>query len=176
MKKLLFGIMAISSVLAANEYDRSSYGGWIDADSDCQDTRVEELIAHAESYSLSENGCLVVSGRWFDPYTETYFTDPSKLDIDHIVPLEWAHQHGAEKWPDARKKEFANDPENLIPVSASANRSKGSKGFLKWLPNVNSRTSQCAYILHFSYIMSKYDLAHNGQEKVMAERVIGNCR
>jgi hypothetical protein len=47
-------------------------------------------------------------------------------------------------WDAATRQEFANNPGNLIPVSASANRSKGSKGPDEWLPPLESY--RCEYI------------------------------
>lgn len=173
---LLIVVFLTPSALYAENYDRSDWGGWRDFDSDCQDTRQEELIEHAISFQLSKNGCTVVSGKWFDPYTEQYFYEPSRLDVDHIVPLEWAYRHGAKGWPKSLKVKFANDPENLIPVSASANRSKGSKGYLQWLPPVSSETAKCAYILHFDYIMSKYSLTFSESEQPKAEKIVSRCR
>ena len=49
-------------------YDRDLYGGWIDADGDCQDTRQEVLIAESLIPArLDSRGCRVVSGEWLDP-------------------------------------------------------------------------------------------------------------
>ncbi len=77
--------------------------------------------------TLSGNGCDVVAGRWVDIYTGSVFTDPSLLDVDHMVPLADAHRSGGAVWDAARKAVYANDlalADALIAVSASANRSK----------------------------------------------------
>ncbi|WP_236079024.1 HNH endonuclease family protein [Marinobacter nauticus] len=47
----------------------------------------------------------------------------AEVDIDHVVPLNWAWGHGASSWPRQKREKFANDPVNLIPVEASLNRS-----------------------------------------------------
>ncbi len=79
-------------------YDRDLYGGWRDADGDCQDTRQEVLIAESlVPVALDSRGCRVVSGQWLDPYTGQTFTNPSDLDIDHFIPLAEAHRSGAAK-------------------------------------------------------------------------------
>lgn len=118
-------------------YTRSDWKHWIDADQDCQDTRQEVLIR--DSYTavvLKDDGCSVVSGVWISPYTNTPETDPSRLDIDHIVPLKWAFEHGARGWSPTLRQVFANDPENLVAVRAGENRSKGSRGPDRYLPLV----------------------------------------
>ncbi|MGM0953782.1 MAG: HNH endonuclease family protein [Pseudomonadota bacterium] len=54
--------------------------------------------------------------------------DASKIDIDHVVPLKWAWQHGANKWTKEKRERFANDPRNLWSVELSLNSQKGAKG------------------------------------------------
>ena len=39
----------------------------------------------------TEKGCRVVSSSWLGAYSGNVFTDASKLDIDHLVPLKEAH-------------------------------------------------------------------------------------
>lgn len=119
-------------------YDRDLYGGWIDADGDCQDTRQEVLIEESlEAVILDERGCKVVSGKWYDPFTGKTFTNPRQLDIDHFIPLAEVHRSGSHSWTSSQRKSYANDltiAETLIAVSASANRSKGDKDPAHWLP------------------------------------------
>jgi hypothetical protein len=124
---------------AEAEYDRGDWGGWYDADKDCQDTRQEVLIAESETPVTfeDERECRVTSGRWTDPYTGNVFTNPSDLDIDHVVALKEAHDAGGWEWDRDRKRAYSNNldnPDQLIAVSASANRSKGSRGPEEWLP------------------------------------------
>nr|WP_165773442.1 HNH endonuclease family protein [Zooshikella ganghwensis] len=75
------------------------------------------------------------------------FSNPSDLDIDHIVPLKEAFRSGASLWNATRKREFANDLENLLAVSNSANRQKGDKDPTHWTPE--NWNYQCDYILDF---------------------------
>lgn len=87
-------------------------------------------------------------------FTGNVITDARKLDIDHVVPLKWAWEHGAASWPKAKRVKFANDPINLIAVEASLNRAKGAQGPDEWLPPNNT----CQYVLRFLRITSKYQL------------------
>jgi hypothetical protein len=69
-------------------YNRDLYGGWIDADGDCQNTRQEVLIEESLiPVELDSRGCRVQSGEWFDPFTGQTCTNPGDLDIDHFIPL-----------------------------------------------------------------------------------------
>ena len=76
------------------------------------------------------------------------------IDIDHIIPLKWAHDHGGANWSPTKKTAFANDPENLLATTASANRQKGAKGPEAWIPLVN----RCSYGIHWQYLLTKYEL------------------
>ena len=128
-------------------YDRDLYKHWVDADGDCQDTRQEVLISESlQPVVLDDRGCRVVSGEWLDLYTGQTFTDPSRLDIDHFIPLAEAHRSGSDTWTPEQRQAFANDLTNehsLIAVSASANRSKGDRDPANWLPPDES--FQCEY-------------------------------
>jgi hypothetical protein len=83
----------------------------VDDDRDCQNTRHEILIQtsiKAVEFK-TDNECDVLAGEWYDPYSDETFTISKDLDLDHIVPLKFAHGHGADKWSRERKKQFAND-------------------------------------------------------------------
>ena len=133
---------------SSDAYNRKLYGGWIDQDGDCQNTRHEVLIAESTvPVTLDAKGCRVVSGRWQDPYTGRVFTDPRRLDIDHFIPLAEVHRSGGHAWTPAQRRQYANDlshPDTLIAVSASANRSKGDRDPVHWLPP--NRAYRCGYL------------------------------
>ena len=78
-------------------WGHQSIQDWTDADSDCQDARQEVLVAesHGAVSFQTDRGCKVSSGQWLAPYTGTVVTDPSKLDVDHMVPLGNAHASSA---------------------------------------------------------------------------------
>ncbi len=58
----------------------------------------------------------------------------SDLDIDHVVPLAHAHRTGGANWLRRQKRQFANDPGNLIAVDDRTNQEKGDKEPVRWKP------------------------------------------
>jgi hypothetical protein len=156
-------------------YDRSDWPHWLDTDKDCQNTRHEILIqTSTKPVSFkTDKECNVLSGEWFDSYSgETYIVS-KELDLDHIVPLKFAHGHGADKWSRERKSVFANDLANLILVQASLNRQKGAKGPDEWLPP--NHRYRCEYITRFNNVMAKYDLAYIPSEQRIVNKLVKAC-
>ena len=136
-------------------YDRKEFGhGWKDNDKDGQDERQEALVYwHRErgwkklglpkkpELVLTADEKRVVSGWWMCRFTGQYFTDPSQMDIDHMVPLRAIWIAGANEWDKDKRSQYSNGfgiksrmRSWLIPVQASANRSKGARGPEEWLP------------------------------------------
>mgnify|MGYP001193417133 CR=1 FL=1 len=159
------------------KYDRSEYSHWVDVDGDCQDTRVEVLVAEnigTISY-LTDSSCKVVTGSWYDPFTDTTFSTASRLDVDHMVPLKEAHESGAYLWSSSKKKEFANElspSETLIAVSGSANRSKGSRDPAEWLPtNTSYHTT---YATNWASIKIKWELTADAEEIATLKSLLGS--
>lgn len=139
--------------LQAADYDRSTWQHWEDFDGDCFDTRQEILLAES-LVPATHDDCRVTGGVWVDLYAGGMITNPSLLDVDHVIPLHWAHQHGADGWSETLKRLFANDPENLIAVGRSANRSKGSRGPSEYLPELY----RCEYVRRWRLLLGKYQL------------------
>ena len=159
--------------LEIEDYDRSAFGGWADTDEDCQNTRHERLEARSlDQVERSEDGCRIESGNWNDFYTGNFVTASSELDIDHVVPLRWAWERGASQWDEEKRHLFANDPANLLPVSASVNRSKGANGPLEWLPPDESFA--CEYVLRFDRVIDRYELAMPTNETEQLENLISD--
>jgi hypothetical protein len=146
-------------------YDRDDWGGWIDEDGDCQNTTAEILIRDSQT-QVSFDGCRVVSGLWNLPYSGGSTTSASQIDIDHIIPLNWAHGHGGDRWSSERKKAFANDADNLLATSSSANRSKGAKGPDQWMPSID----KCSYARRWEGLIEKYALKATTREVAAIEK------
>ncbi len=93
-------------------------------------------------------GCAVWTGALRDPYTGGTIafarasSSNSSVEIDHVVPLADAWVKGAASWTMSRRTAFANDPLNLLAVSAQANAAKANADAATWLPPAK------AYRLH----------------------------
>ncbi|MFO0632344.1 MAG: hypothetical protein U0168_05790 [Nannocystaceae bacterium] len=164
---------------ATPPYDRAQWPHWIDADGDCQDTRTEVLIEESEiAVEFTDaKRCEVARGRWRCPYTDRTITDPRQLDIDHTVPLAWAHAHGAARWNRAQRTAYANDlsdPDHLVAVLASANRSKGSRGLDAWLPPEPG--SRCTYVDAWLRIEARWQLHGDPGEREAVAAAQRACR
>lgn len=177
---------------SGESYSRKLYPHWIDSDKDCQDTRAEILISFSldkvkfkrtKGYFQTEianlgrksggpsvaKPCNVTRGSWICPYTGATFKKASALDIDHIIPLKHAHLKGANKWSKKKRREFANDPMNLLAVDKKQNRSKGAKGITGYLPPLD--TFKCAYVNSWEAIKEKYKLEVSTNESKVIEKI-----
>ena len=160
------------------DYDRDEWRHWTDEDSDCQNARQEVLIAEssiAVTFKSPEE-CRVASGRWLGPYTGEVVTDPGKLDVDHMVPLENAHRSGAWAWDWERKRDFANYTgydNHLLATTSSANRSKGSKGPEKWRPPLESYW--CAYAIDWITVKNSWGLTVTEAEFGALQEMLAAC-
>lgn len=157
--------------VAGSDYERSLFGhGWADADGDCRNSRMEALIALSTvpARFASDRECRVVAGRWISPFTGRVVHDATTLDADHVVPLKWAWDRGADQWSQERRERFANDLVNVWPVEASLNRQKGAKGPDEWLPP----SGRCQYVSRFIRVAKLYELRLQGAELTTYKRVL----
>ena len=167
-----------NSPAASAYYRKEWHPRWRDADGDCQDTRHEVLAEESLiPVTLSPDGCKVVAGQWFDPYSGETFTSPCNLDIDHLVPLKEAHISGGNTWSTEKKRKYANDlssPATLIAVSRSENRSKKAKDPAKWLPP--NHAYHCEYVRLWKEVKMKWGLGSDAAENKSIEDVERRCR
>jgi len=156
------------------EYNRSEWRHWIQDDEDCQDLRQEVLIKESiTTPTTAPDGCKVERGLWWDFFTGAYFSDPSQLDIDHLVPLKEAHLSGGWQWDRDKKRDYANSIDyahHLVAVSRSANRSKGSKDPANWLPP--NKQAHCWYVHAWMRVKERWALVMDKQERAAIDLVI----
>jgi hypothetical protein len=147
-------------------YSRDLFHHWIDADGDGCNTRYEVLIAEAVVTPAVEAGCWLQGGRWVSPYDGRVFTDPSKLDIDHVVALAEAWASGAWEWTPERREAYANDldvPWALAAVSAASNRSKSDLEPGAWMPPLAS--DRCDFLVAWVAVKARWSLAVDPAER-----------
>jgi hypothetical protein len=169
---------AIAHIPVAGEsrtgYDRALFHHWIDADGDGCDTRNEVLIQDAEDAPTVGSGCTLSGGRWYSYYDGVSQTDPSALDIDHMVPLAEAWDSGAGSWTAQRREDYANDlgdTRTLVGVTASLNRSKGDQDVAEWTPPIND----CRYIKDWVAAKIRWSLSQDSTEKSALQDLAGGC-
>ena len=147
-------------------YSRSLFKHWTDANGNGCDTREEVLIAESQSKpQVDAYGCKVIEGDWLSPYDNVMHTNPSDLDIDHMVPLKEAWDSGAWNWTAAQRQTFANDlsdPRALIAVTAGQNRSKSDRDPSNWIPPQKSYV--CTYLSEWVAIKAKWKLSMDQSE------------
>jgi len=120
---LIAGFLFVS-LAQAEPYNRAKqFGhGWADMDHDGLDTR-EELIDRD----------MLLPGEILCEYTGELHSVCS-TQAEHVIPLSWAWQHGAEGWSQEQRIAFANDESLLLMVYGPVNQSKGDRGYSEWLP------------------------------------------
>ena len=159
-------------------YDRDSFGWRDDMDRNGCDTRNDILRRDLEDITLKPgtDGCVVLTGTLLSPFSGervAFDRAASTVDIDHVVALSDAWQTGAATWDDSTKREFANDPLNLLAVEASLNRQKGDGDAATWLPP--KRESRCEYVARQIAVKDKYGLWVKPAEADAMRRVLGDC-
>ena len=167
-------LVSLQSMAMPRAYDRHDWKHWLDSDKNCRNTRTEVLIRDAQvvGYATTKK-CKIKKGTWFDPYTLKTISSPTKVHIDHIVPLKHAHLAGAESRSAEKKAAFANDEENLIAVDGTANIQKGAKSPDEWKPHISY---WCTYAQKWVAVKMKYKLRSTAKEKETLRVMLETCK
>ncbi len=163
--------LTVKTEITMTGYSRDLFPHWSSQGSGC-DTRQVVLKRDADSYVGS---CPVTSGSWYSYYDGLTFTNPSDLDIDHVVPLAEAWRSGASSWTTTTRQAFANDLNGpqLIAVSASSNRSKGDQDPSTWKPT--RAGASCAYSKMWINTKSRWGLSLQSSEKTALQTMLNTC-
>lgn len=145
-----------------------------DYDNDCQSTRQEMLIitSRTEVKYTNPRNCVVRTGEWLDEYTGKVFTVAVQVDLDHVIPLMYAHTHGGDRWMPQKKLQFANDPLNLVLVEKREIRRKSERGPNRYLPR---EEFQCEYVKLWEVIADKYNLQLTTRDNSTISRILRDC-
>lgn len=158
---------------AGVKYSRSEWKHWSDFDKNGCDTREEVLLRDGKNTKTDPKTCRVIRGEWFSIYDKKSFIESQSLDIDHIVPLNYAAQHGGNGWSAQQKEAFANDMSQLIAVSANSNRRKSDKGPSEYMPP--NKEYWCEYSSTWIKTVSKYNLWITVDDKKMLQTALESC-
>lgn len=161
-------------------YDRARFGpAWLDADRNGCDTRNDVLASRltAVSFKPGTRDCVVLSGDLADAYTGQllHFVRSGSVlvDVDHVVALGNAWVTGAFGWDIHKRAALANDPLNLEPVDAHANRQKGDGDAATWLPP--EKSYRCTYVARQIAVKRKYGLWVTAPEQAAMSQVLAPC-
>jgi hypothetical protein len=123
--------------------------------------------------------CYAQSGVLIDPYTGAsipFVRGPATseaVQIDHVVSLSDAWYKGARDWDDQRRRDFANDPRNLLAVGAKANFDKAFRDANAWLPP--DATFRCQFVARQVDVKTAYELWVSANEKRAMATVLDRC-
>ncbi|WIM96281.1 HNH endonuclease family protein [Actinoplanes oblitus] len=153
-------------------YSREKFPHWDSTGKNC-DTR--DSVLERDGTKVKTSGCNVVAGTWKSFYDGALLNSPTKVDIDHTVPLANAWRSGANKWTTAQREAFANDLDRpqLLAVSATSNRSKGDQDPSTWKPP--AKDAWCAYAEDWITVKSYYKLTVTQKEKDALTDMLETC-
>lgn len=185
---LVISLLLLTGAATKPPYARALYPHWTGA---CQEnTRVKVLVRdhrdHGEENPETsatvhrliwrDGGCEIAFGHWVSPYTGEVIHDPTKLDIDHVVPLKAAHEAGGWRWTRERRRQYANFlgyRDHLVAVEAELNRAKGSRGPAEWVPP--SPAAWCRYGQAWATVKFVWGLQVTEKERAAVKRLVETC-
>ncbi|GAA2815395.1 HNH endonuclease family protein [Saccharopolyspora taberi] len=154
-------------------YDREKFPHWSEGADGCN-TREAVLKRDGENVEVGSD-CYPTSGTWNSPYDGGSWTQPSDVDIDHVVPLAAAWRSGAAQWTQEQREQFANDLEapQLIAVTDNVNQEKGDQTPDQWMPSETGY--HCTYASMWVASKHKYQLTITEAEKGALSTALGSC-
>ena len=166
-------------------YARAQFGDrWTDDNEEVWghngcDTRDDILRRDLTDVAIRSGGCKVSTGTLHDPYTGkdiAFVRGPatsSLVQIDHVVPLANAWQTGAQSWTARQRRDFANDPLELIAVVGAINEAKSDGDAATWLPP--AKGFRCTYAARMVAIKLTWHLWVTPPESDALRRILRAC-
>jgi Protein of unknown function (DUF1524) len=142
-------------------------------------TRDDILRRDLHELVVRPRTCYAQSGVLLDPYTAAtipFVRGPDTSDavqIDHLVSLSDAWYKGAREWDEQLRRDFANDPRNLLAVGAKANFDKAFRDAAGWLPP--NEAFRCEFVSRQVQVKTVYRLWVSANEKTAMAEVLNNC-
>jgi hypothetical protein len=153
-------------------YSRDKFPTWRKTGPNCD---VRDSVLKRDGTTVKTSGCNVVAGTWRSVYDGQVLNSPTKVDIDHLVPLANAWRSGASSWTTTEREDFANDLDDpqLVAVSASSNRAKGDQDPSTWKPKL--RGEWCEYAENWIAVKSHWKLTVTIAEKAALIDMLEKC-
>ncbi|MDO5287162.1 MAG: DUF1524 domain-containing protein [Actinomycetia bacterium] len=137
------------------------------------DTRSDMLREQLSEVQLAGR-CKVRSGVLTDPYTgRVQRVTAQQVEIDHVYPLSAAWHAGAAGWDEQRRRDFANDPRNLLVTMAAVNRAKSDRMPAQWTPE--SAAGRCRYARQLLTVARAYDLPVSPADALALTLALRQC-
>ena len=164
------GFSVLQTIRIENErpagYVRALFEHWRDIDGDGCDAR--EQVLKRDSVTLPQVDpykCKVIAGDWVSPYDGARWSDPTDIDIDHVVALKEAWDSGAWAWSGATRTAYANDTTDrrtLLAVTDRVNQQKSDKDPSNWVPPLKSYL--CTYLGNWISVKARWNLSMDQSE------------
>jgi hypothetical protein len=153
-------------------YSRAKFPHWSRTGNNCD---VRDSVLKRDGKKVKFSGCNVVAGTWRSIYDGKTLDSPTKVDIDHVVPLANAWRSGASSWTTDKREDFANDLDRpqLVAVSQGSNRSKGDQDPSTWKPTV--KADWCEYAEDWITVKSYWKLTVTTAEKKTLADMLKEC-
>ncbi|GAA1511134.1 putative cell wall-binding protein [Agromyces terreus] len=154
-------------------YDRDLFAEGIDADGDGCRTRQEVLIAESLVPATVTGTCTVTAGRWLSSYDGAVVTDPTLLEMDHVVALKETWVSGAYAWTSAQRSDYANDlsiDATLRMVTSGTNQAKSDSDPAKWVPT--NAAARCEYAIDWIEVKTRWRLSVDAAEKTALQGLL----
>jgi hypothetical protein len=153
-------------------YSREKFPHWRDTGENCD---VRDTVLKRDGERVKYSGCNVVAGTWTSRYDGKVLESPTKVDIDHMVPLANAWRSGASAWSTDEREDFANDLDRpqLTAVSQTSNRAKGDQDPSTWKPA--ERDSWCGYAVDWIEVKTYWRLTVTSAEKDALTDMLETC-
>ena len=142
-------------------------------------TRDDILRRDLRDLVVRPGTCYAQSGVLRDLYTGqsiAFVRGPdtsSAVQIDHLVSLSDAWYKGAREWDPQRRRDFANDPANLLAVGAQVNFNKAFRDATAWLPP--DAAFRCEFVARQIAVKTTYQLWVSANEKEAMADVLDDC-
>ncbi|MGO1950238.1 MAG: HNH endonuclease family protein [Mycobacteriaceae bacterium] len=168
-------------------YSRDHFGGWTDqwhgtgtdgAVCTTRDIMMLDVFTASPPAATAPDRCPSPTGTAVDVYTGDPLS-PDEVEIDHVVPLAAAWDHGAHSWTPDTRAGFANNRElNLLAVDGTVNRSKSDGTLGEWLPPAadgpgSPSTAGCAYAARYLAVCAHYGLTISAADAGVGRRTCG---